>query len=143
MLGFLKKRLYREDSPAGAQDDERLDALYEEFCRTFQHKPGVNFMNFLRQEDVTALIDWLRPNGACALPAGFIRLAVDSTRKGYRVWEQPGINMMYEGRWDHGGLPLRESLDALSVLAQVLEKPIKLTYTQTEGGDVLQIEFEP
>ena len=133
----------RKAPPPGVRDDESPDALYDEFCRTFEHKPSVNFMQFLRETGATRMIDWLRPETDCALPMGFIRLAVDGTRRGFRVWEQPGINMRYEGRWDHGGLPPQESLDAVSVLAQILEKPIKLYYSEREGGDLMVMEFEP
>src|SRR5688572_12058798 len=130
MIGFLRKRLDPHSAPEGVRDDESLEALYDEFCRTFCHKPGVNFMKFMKDEGVTHLIDWLRPETPCALPKGFIRLAVDATRKGYKFWEQPGVNMMYEGNWtEGGGLPPKESLDAVSVMAQILEKPIKLYYT--------------
>ena len=128
----------------GVRDDENLPVLHAEFCRTFQHKPGVNFMEFLEREGVTRMIEWLRPETACAIPKGFVRLAVNSVRKGFNVWEMEGISMAYEGNWtEGGGLPPQESLDALSVLAQILEKPIKLYYTEFDGGSQMMIEFVP
>src|SRR5262249_30054197 len=151
MIGFLRKWFGKSpqagSGPAsaaeGVRPDESLDDLYAEFCRTFCIRPGVNLMDYLRAEGVTRLIDWLRPSTPCALPKGFIRLGVDATRKGYKVWEQPGINMLYEGNWDQGGLPPRESRDALSVLAQVLGKPIKLYYREKPDGPNMVMEFEP
>ncbi len=144
VIGFLRKRLGRDSAPEGVREDEIIEALHDEFCRTFCHRPGVNFMQFLKDERVTNMIAWLRPETACALPKGFIRLAVDSTRKGYKIWEQPGINLVYDGNWtESGGLPPQESLDALSVLAQILQKPIKLHYTQSEGGELMLMEFAP
>jgi hypothetical protein len=129
---------------AGVRPDESLDDLYAEFCRTFCHRPGVNFMDFLKAEGVTRMIDWLRPDSPCALPKGFIRLAVDATRKGYKVWEvREPIYMNYEGNWDQGGLPGRESLDALSVLAQILGKPIKLYYREKPDGELMVMDFQP
>jgi hypothetical protein len=133
-----------ESRHEGAQQEESLDSLYAEFCRTFCHRPGVNFMDFLRAEGVTRMIDWLRPDSPCALPKGVIRLFVDATRKGVKVWEVPGpIYMNYEGNWEHGGLPDRESLDAVSVLAQILGKPITLYYTERPGGEQMTMEFQP
>jgi hypothetical protein len=149
MLGGFFRRWFGTSPPvrggtAGVRADESLDDLYEEFCRTFCHRPGVNFMDFLRAEGVTRMIDWLRPDSLCALPRGIIRLFVDATRKGTRVWEVPGpITMNYEGNWDRGGLPEQESLDAVSVLAQILGKPIKLYYTEKPGGPQMVMEFQP
>lgn len=127
----------------GVREDESLDALYEEFRRTFTIRPGVKLIDFLEAEGVTQLIAWLQPSTPCALPKGFIRLAVDMTRKGNHVWEQRKIVMRYEGNWDRGGLPEQESLDAVSVLAQVLEKPITLYYTETPDGPLMVKIFEP
>jgi hypothetical protein len=129
---------------AGVRPEESIDDLYAEFCRTFCHRPGVNFMDFLKAEGITRMIDWLRPTTPCAVPKGFIRLAVDSTRKGSNVWgTSDPIVMNYEGNWDHGGLPGRESLDALSVLAQILGKPIKLYYREKQNGGGMVAEFHP
>jgi hypothetical protein len=130
-------------APVDVREDEPLDALYEEFCRTFTLRPGVNFMQFLREQGVTRMIEWLHPSTPCALPKGFIRLAVDATRRGVPIWEQPGISMLYEGNWDPRALPPQESLDALSVLSQILEKPITLYYRETEGGELMVMKFEP
>lgn len=127
----------------GVRADESIDALYDEFRRTFCVRPGVRLMGFLEAEGVTRLIAWLQPSTPCALPKGFIRLAVDATRKGNNIWEAPCINMRYEGNWDRGGLPEQESLDAVSVLAQVLRVPIKLYYTEAPDGALMVMEFKP
>jgi hypothetical protein len=144
-MGLLRSlfRGTRATKEIGVGEAERLEDLFEEFCRTFQHKPGENFVDHLRSTGADRMIAWLHPSTECALPKGFVRLAVDSTRKGYKVWELPGISMAYEGRWDHGGLPPEESLEALSVLAQIIEKPIKLYYTEKQGGDPMVLRFEP
>ncbi len=148
MFGGLLRRWFgapqAEAQKAGVGPEESLEDLYAELCRTFCHRPGVNFMEFLRAEGVTRMIDWLRPDSPCALPKGIIRLFVDATRKGTKIWEVQGpISMNYEGNWDHGGLPGRESLDALSVLAQILGKPITLYYTERAGGELMKMEFQP
>ena len=128
----------------GVMPDESIDDLYEEFCRTFHFRPGVNFMDFLKAEGLTRMIEWLHPSTPCALPKGFIRLAVDATRKGSTFWERRGISMYYEGNWTPGGgLPPQESRDALSVLAQIIEKPIKLYYTEKQDGPMMVMEFVP
>jgi hypothetical protein len=148
MIGFIRKLFGGSTPPShavvdGTRQAESIDALYEEFCRTFCHKPGVNFMDFLKTEGITRMIDWLRPVTPCALPKGFIRLAINATRKGENIWEKPGISMLYEGNWDHGGVPGRESSDAVSVLAQILGIPIKLFYRTTPDGELMVMKFEP
>jgi hypothetical protein len=130
-------------SAAGVRPDESLDDLYAEFCRSFCHRPGVNFMDSLKADGVTRMIDWLRPDSPCAIPKAFIRLAVDATRKGNKVWEQPGLSMLYEGNWSQGGLPGQESRDAVSVLAQILGKTIKLYYRESQDGPLVVMEFQP
>lgn len=51
--------------------------------------------------------------------------------------------MLFEGNWDRGGLPSQESQDALSVLPQVLGKPLKLYYRETPDGPDMVKEFLP
>jgi hypothetical protein len=143
-MGFFKKLFGGTPaSTQGVRAEESIEALHEEFCRTFCHRPGVNFMAILQADGATRLIEWLQPSTPCALPKGFVRLAVDGTRRGIKFWEQPGITMVYEGNWSNGGLPPQESQDALSVLAQILGKPIKLYYQQQENGPQMVKEFEP
>jgi hypothetical protein len=135
----------RQPNSEGVRPDERLDDLYDEFCRTFCIRPGVPLIEYLRAQGVTRLADWLHPSTNCALPKGFIRLAVDATRKGSKIWEvDEPIRMRYEGNWTAGGgLPPQESRDALSVLSQVLKIPISLYYTEIQGGPLMVMGFEP
>lgn len=141
---WFGKSPQKEAQTKGVRSGESLDDLFDEFCRTFCHEPGVNFMAFLRADGMTRMIDWLQPSSSCALPKGFIRLAVDATRKGVKFWQvREPIIMNYEGNWDRGGLPEQESLDALSVLAQILHKPIKIYYRETEDGPLMVMEFMP
>jgi hypothetical protein len=152
MIEFLRKWFRpapRAPSPAaaaggaGVRPDESAEALYDEFCWTFCHRPGVNFMDLLRAEDVTRLIAWLQPTMPDPLPKAFIRLAVDATRKGQKFWEKQGITLLYEGPQNQCGPPARESQDALSVLAQILGKPIKVYYKAKPGEPASVMEFTP
>jgi len=150
MAGFLRKLFSKGHSSetgtsaaTGVRSDERMEDLYEEFCRTFCHRPGVNFMDHLNEEGVTRLIDWLHWDTSDPVPKSFIRLAVDATRGGHKIWEKKGLSMYYEGGWDQGGRPGQESRDALSVLAQVLGKPIKLYYREKPDSSDMVMEFEP
>jgi hypothetical protein len=129
---------------AGVGPDESFEDLYAEFRTGFCVRPGVPLIAHLEATGASRLVQWLSPASDCAVPKGFIRLAVDATRRGYKIWEgHEPIVMNYEGRWTHGGLPPTESLEALSVLAQYLGRSIKLYYTQTEGGSVMVREFQP
>jgi len=149
MTGFIRRVFGSASPPSGARgasaraQDTIDDALFEEFCRTFCYRPGVNFMDFLKAEGVTRMIEWLRPATTCALTKAFIRLAVDATRKGQNIWEMPGLSMLYEGYWDPESLPGRDSLDAMSVLAQILAKPIKVFYREKVDGELMVMKFEP
>jgi hypothetical protein len=87
MLGSVFRRLLGttppcEEAAGGVRSDESLEALHAEFCRSFCHQPGVNFMEFLRTEGVTRLIEWLHWDTTDPLAKAFIRLAVDASRKG-------------------------------------------------------------
>lgn len=148
MFGGFIRRPFGTTPPAeataeGVRPDERLEALHAEFCRTCCHRPRVNFMDFLRRQGVTRLIDWLRPETADPLAQSFIRLAVDGTRTGHKIWEKQGLSLLSEGNRDRGGLPGQESQEALSALAQVLGKPIKLFYRETPDGPDLVLEYQP
>lgn len=148
MLGGFFRRLFGatppcEEAAEGVRPDESLEALHAEFCRSFCHQPGVNFMGFLRTKGLTRLSDWLHWETTDPLPKAFIRLAVDATRKGHAIWEKQGLSLSYEGNWDQGGLPGQESRDALSVLAQVIGKPIKLYYREKPEGPDMVREFQP
>lgn len=146
-MNLFKKLFLRgepaQGPPVGVGDSEDISDLHVEFCQTFCHRPGVNFIDCLKAEGVDRLVAWLNPATECSLPKGFVRLAVDGTHKGIKIWEVPGITMMYENDGANGGLPSQESLDALSVLAQVLGKPIKLFYYPVPGGDLMVKEWNP
>ena len=60
-----------------------------------------------------------KPSGRPEPPLGKATDWVNVTRNGGKFWELPGISMLYEGNWDQGGRPGQESLDAVSVLAQI------------------------
>jgi hypothetical protein len=136
MIDFLRK-LFRSSMPPSPDATDDSDALYEEFCRTFCHQPGVNFIEFLKAEDVTRMIAWLRPATRCAIPKGFIRLAVSATRKGENVWDMPGIRLLSDG------VPGQESMDAVSVLAQILGKTITVFYREEPSGQGMVMKFGP
>jgi hypothetical protein len=123
--------------------DKSLEPLHTEFCQTFCHQPGVNFSDFLRREKVTRLIDWLDWKTGDPIAQSFIRQAVECTRRGENFGDKPGISLLFEGNYDRGGKPNQASQDALSVLAQVLGKPVKLYYHDKPGGTPLVMEFRP
>jgi hypothetical protein len=146
MAGFLRK-LFGSASATPAftttanavQSAEESAALYDEFCRTFCHRPGVNFMEFLKSEGVTRMIDWLNPAIVSPLPKAFVRQMVNATRKGEQVWDMAAISLLLEGE----GLPDQNSQDALSVLSQILEKPIKVFYRTTADSELMVLRFAP
>ena len=130
---------------AGALGDERTQAEYDTFCASFCHKPGVRFTEFLKQERVDKLLEWLDPQNDEPEPKAFVRLAVATMERGENFWDLPGLSMLLEGRWSAGGGPSEFSDHALSVLAQIVEKPIKVYYREQPGeqSPLLVKQYEP
>jgi hypothetical protein len=157
MLSFLRKLLGgagQSSPPAGASPggqqsghgvspDERIEDLYEEFCKTFCFRPGVNFMDYLKAEGHTDLIQWFHWTTPEPEPKGIIRLVVATTRLGHNIWDKKGLMIYHEGNWDRGGGPTDDSKQALSVLAKILGKRITVGYRDKPDGPILAIKFEP
>jgi hypothetical protein len=130
---------------AYAHGEENLEEEHRLFCANFCFKPGVNLADFLKNEGVTRMIDWLDPRSMYPEPKAIIRLALDTLRRGENFWDQSGICMFVKGsRSDHGG-PSQESQDAISVLCQITGMPIKVYYHDQPGPDapLMVKEFEP
>jgi hypothetical protein len=125
------------------ESGEASEQEYEEFCKTFHHKPGQRWMDYLTVHQVDQLRDWLHPSTAEAEPKAFIRLANDATRKGLQVWNQTGLEMFVHGRWEQGGGPSKNSQDCFSILAQILELPITIYYRPAEDAEMMFMTFEP
>jgi hypothetical protein len=115
---------------------EKIEDLYEEFCRTFCFRPGVNFMDYLKAEGHTDLIKWFHWTTPEPEPKAIIRLMVATTRAGQHVWDKKGLSLFHDGSWDRGGGPSDYTKDALSVLAKVLVKPIKVGYQEKQYGPI-------
>jgi hypothetical protein len=135
-----------DDGPKGtasADEGEQAKPDYEAFCADFCFRPGTKLMDFLEVEGVTRLQAWLHWSTPEAEPKAFIRLMLELVRRGQNIWDQPGISLFVDGRWSQGGGPSGESQDALSVLAQILAKPIKVYYRQKPGDPMMVMEFQP
>lgn len=128
---------------AAAQEGEQAKPDYEAFCANFCFRPGTRLMDFLQAEGVTRLQEWLHWSTPQAEPKAFIRLMLELMRRGQNLWDQPGITLFVDGRWSQGGGPSPESQQALSVLSQVLEKPIKVYYRKKPGDPMMVMEFHP
>jgi hypothetical protein len=149
MIGLLK-RWFGKPSPtaspsvpnadatvgAGIQSEESAEMLYQEFCRTFCFRPGVNLMDHLKAKGLTELIAWFHPSTPEPEPKSFIALAVNGARDGHKIWEKQGVSIFHEGRWDQGGGPTARSQEALAVLAQVLGKPIKVYFRENPESEM-------
>jgi hypothetical protein len=128
---------------AAAIEAEEYQADYEAFCREFCHRPGVRFMDFLKAEGISALEKWLDPQTPEPEPKAFVRLMLKLAQSGQNIWDQPGISFFLDGRWSNGGRPSPFSDEALSVLSQILQKPIKVFYRETPEGQMMVMQFEP
>jgi hypothetical protein len=135
-----------KEGPKGASsalEGEAGQAAYEEFARTFCLRPGTNFVDFLDQEGVTALKMWLDPRTSSPEARAFIALVLEMQRRGENLWDPEGISIFRQGAEGHGGRPGREEEEALSVLAQVIAKPVQVYYRPTPGADFHVLKFEP
>lgn len=132
-MSFFNRLFQGAGKPASG-----IDAEYLEFKETFQLKPDVRFFDYLREERVTNLIDWFNPATEDAAPKAFMRMMNEATRRGMNIWDQTGITMNFEN-----GIPSLHSQDCLSVLAQILGFTIVGYYRESEGGELLKLEFAP
>jgi hypothetical protein len=147
MGGFLK-RLFREKKtehvPVQSCEGEPLEAVYQEFCATFCHKPGVNFMTWARGNTGGWFFKWLHPDSNEPEPKAILRLLVDMTRSGQHVWElDKGFSMYHEGSWHRGGGPSDETCAGLNVLAEAFGLEFKVYYTEFEDGPYMVKRFTP
>jgi hypothetical protein len=147
MAGFLKRVFGGKKAEADARptcENEPLQAVFEEFCATFCHKPGQNFMADARANADEEFLRWLRWDNDEPEPKAILRLMVDLTRSGRHVWEcEKGFSLYHEGSWYRGGGPSEASCNALSVLAQVWGVPFTVYYTEFEGGPYMVKRFTP
>jgi hypothetical protein len=133
------------DGPRGtAAGDEgdtgRLE--YEEFSALFCHQPGRNFMELLRSKQVSAIEAWLHWTRSPPEAKAFIRLMLEMRRRDQEIWQQPGISIFVDD-WCQRGEGSGESAAALSVLAQILEQPIKLYYQENPDTPMMVLRFDP
>ena len=157
MISFLRKLLGgsgQTSAPAGAgssgqesgpsvRPDEKIEDLYEEFCRTFNFRPGANFMDYLKAEGHTDLIQWFHWSTPEPEPKGIIRLVVATTRAGQNIWDKKGMTFYHEGNWDQGGGPSDRSIEALTLLAKILGKRIQVGFREKPDGPIKVLTFEP
>jgi hypothetical protein len=130
---------------AYAHGEENLEEEHRQFCESFCFKPGVRLMDFLKQEGITRMVDWLDWRSPYPEPKAIIRLALDMIQRGENFWDQAGICMFVTGARANRGEPAQESQDAISVLSQITGKPIKVYYHDQPGSDapLMVKEFEP
>jgi hypothetical protein len=135
-----------DNSPKGtasALEGEHAKPDYDAFCAGFCFRPGAKLMDFLEANKVEQLSAWLHWSTPEAEPKAFIRLMLELMRRGHNIWDQPGISVFVDGRWSVGGGSSSASQDALSILAQILEKPIKVYFRQKPGAPIMFVEFGP
>ena len=149
MAGFLK-RLFggKKEEPAPASqvacEGEPLEAVYEEFCATFCHKPGQNFMAYARQHADEEFLRWLHWDNEEPEPKALIRLLVDMTRNGQYIWDmKEGFEMYHHGGWDRGGGPSEETGKGLAILAEEWGVTFTVYYEETENGTMMYARYSP
>ena len=148
MAGFFK-RLFggKQGQPPPQREScegEPLSAVYEEFCATFCHKPGQNFMAYARQHADEEFLRWLHWDNEEPEPKALFRLLVDMTRNGEYVWDlKEGFEMYHDGSWHRGGGPSEETQQGLAVLAEEWGVQFTVYYTETEDGPFMYHRFSP
>jgi hypothetical protein len=123
---------------------ETLEDLYKEFCATVCFRPGVNLMDYLKENGHTDLMDWFHWDTIEPEPKSLIRLFVATTRTGQNLWEKKGLTFVRDGGWDiNKGCPSDATEAALAKLAKILEKPIKLGFKMKPDAEWRVLEFNP
>jgi hypothetical protein len=133
---------------AGAYEGEEVRREYEEFAANFHHRPGVRLMEYIQENQDERLLSWLDWRCPEPEPKAFIRLMLAMMRAGSDIWDQPGISFFFQGRWSRGGEPSQRSQDRLSVISQIIGKPISVIYEIKPQPPVPQastrvLRFEP
>ena len=135
-MSLLRKLFHRNAEPS-------IEDSYAEFEQSFFLKPGLLFMDHLRDEGVTEMVRWLQPDSGEPEPKAFVRMANEATRLGTNIWQQNRIYMNFDGGEDRSGAPSEWSQRCLSVLAQILAIPIVAYYRESPEGELMKLEFEP
>jgi len=137
--GFTDRITDGSGPMARAFQGEDNQEEYAEFVRTFCFKPDTNFAEYLRANDIWKMEQWLAPASGDPFARAFIRLALETQRRGENFWEQTGISMF----WSQPGEPGPASEDPISVLCQILEMPIKIYYHNVPDGPLMLKEYAP
>ena len=130
--------IFRKLFPSSVKPSSGPEPEFAEFKEGFFLKPGILFMDFLRQERVNLLIDWFAPTSEYPEPKAFIRMVNDTTRRGVNIWDQTGITMNLES-----GPPSLHSQECFSLLAQVLAFPITTYFRASTEGELQKQTFSP
>ena len=123
---------------SAAREVEGVRAEYEEFVDGFCFRPRKNLMRYLAANGLGRVRDWLHWSTEEPEARAFVRFGVEAMRQGLKVWDLPGLSFYLKGRG-----PSQESQDCLSLLAQVLRKPITLYFEDPSGGPVQALDFRP
>jgi hypothetical protein len=120
---------------AGGYEGEAFGLEVDEFLARFHHRPGIRLLDYINDcndERLRSWFDWRCPEPE---PEAFVRLMLAMMRAGREVWDQPGIKLFLQGRWSQGPGPSQQSIEAISVLAQLIGKTITELYTETKKVD--------
>jgi hypothetical protein len=148
VAGFLKRLFGKKEEPATPPrpscEGEPLEAVYDEFCATFQHKPGQNFMAHARREADEEFLKWFHWDNEEPEPKALFRVLVDMTRNGNYIWDlKEGFEMYHHGDWDRGGGPSEATCKGLAILAEEWNTTFTVYYEESENGTMMYSRFSP
>jgi hypothetical protein len=116
---------------AGAFEGPAFQRECDEFFASFCHRPGEKLIQYIEANQDDRLRSWLDWQCPEPEPKAFIRLMLTMIRSGGAIWDQPGVTFYFQGRWSQGGGPGQQSQECLSVIAQLIGKPISVVYDTT------------
>jgi hypothetical protein len=129
---------------AHAAGERGIEREFARFRESFCFRPGENLVSHIEARRMAGLRDWLDWRSPEPEPKAFVRLALAMSDHGLHIWDQAGIDLYLHGRWDIGGGCTDESFEALTALAGVLGKPIKLFYKESaESEEYMVCPFKP
>ncbi|MDR3634101.1 MAG: hypothetical protein P4L84_09865 [Isosphaeraceae bacterium] len=120
---------------AGAYEGEAFGLEIAEFFTTFHHRPGIRLIDYIDENNDERLRSWFDWRCPEAEPKAFVRLMLAMMRAGREVWDQPDIRLFLRGRWSQGPGPSKQSIEAISVVAQLIGKTITELYSETKKAN--------
>lgn len=125
------KFMGNKDGPIGtaaAYEGEAFQREFEGFFAVFCHRPGERLIEYIESSGDDRLRSWFDWKCPEPEPKALAGMMIALAHSGRNIWDQEGITLYLQGRWSRGGGPSEQSQECLSVISQLIGKPISVFY---------------